>query len=53
MTSLAVRLFRRLRISLSAAHSEEDVQSLIWAMRECGIIPVKAAHTPVQAFAKL
>jgi hypothetical protein len=40
-----------LRISLSAAHSMQDVDDLIDTLRECSIIPVKGE--PQQGLAKL
>jgi selenocysteine lyase/cysteine desulfurase len=39
----------RLRISLSAAHTEQDVQDLLEAMRACSIVPQRSSLV----FAKL
>ena len=35
----------RLRISLSAAHSTEDVEALAMAIRECGVELPKHSHS--------
>jgi 8-amino-7-oxononanoate synthase len=34
----------RLRISLSAAHTIEDVDALLVALKECGILPATGSH---------
>lgn len=36
---------RRLRISLAAAHTTEDVDALLVALKECGILPAAGSHS--------